>query len=71
MQDRSSSQNDSELSETDRIALDYAKAQHEESERRKWLVGKVGKAAKWIAAVVGFGTVVADAAKRLWEAVGR
>jgi hypothetical protein len=62
---------DSQLSDTDRAALEYAKTQREEAEHRKWALTTVGKLAKWIAAAVGFGTLVADAGKRLWDAIGR
>jgi hypothetical protein len=62
---------DSQLSDTDRAALEYAKSQHIEAERRKWAISTIGKIAKWVAAVIGFGTVVADAAKRLLDATMR
>jgi hypothetical protein len=59
---------DSQLSDSESAALEYAKQSYDQAQHRKWLWGIVGKGVKWIAAVIGFFMLVADAARSLWKA---
>jgi hypothetical protein len=51
--------------DSDREALDHARAELKEQEHRAWLWASLGRIAKWALAVVAGTTVVADAVLRI------
>lgn len=53
--------------ESDRAALDYAKAEMEERDHRKWLWSLFKRGSAWILGIVGFFSVTIEAMVKLWR----
>jgi hypothetical protein len=51
--------------DSDRAALDHARAELKEQEHRTWLWASLGRITKWALAAVAGTTVVADAVLRI------
>ena len=59
-----------QFSESDRAALDHARAELDEHRHRAWLWSSLGRISKWTLAVIAGVTVVADTVWRLVKAGG-
>lgn len=59
-----------QFSESDRAALDHARADMEEHQHRAWLWGSIGRIVKWLLACIAFVVVVWDFVLRLMKSLG-
>jgi hypothetical protein len=62
-------QSDSQFSESDRAALDYARSRHKEHQHRAWLWALVKGASKWAAVVAGGLLVLLNTLKAVLQAI--
>jgi hypothetical protein len=61
---------DGGLSDSDRAALDHARADMEEDKHRAWLWAAIGRVVKWLLAVIAFIVVVWDFVLRVLKSLG-
>jgi hypothetical protein len=67
--EKKASHTDSQLSESDRAALDHAKELHTQKQHRAWLWALVKGASKWAAVVAGGLLVLLNTLKAVLQAI--
>ena len=62
-------ESESQFSDSDRAALDYARARHEEQKHRAWLWALVKGVSKWVAVVAGGALVLLNTLQSVLKAI--